>query len=356
MNKVNRFFASRWGIIAVGAVIGIIAALLQKLGNPGNMGICVACFERDVVGALGLHQAKIVQYLRPEIPAFVLGAFLAALLFREFRARTGSAPIIRFVLGMFAMIGALVFLGCSWRAILRLAGGDWNAIVGLAGFAIGIGIAVLFLKMGFSLGRSYPAKPVTGIAMPALMLGLLIFAIWYPSPPLFKTLKPVTGKIPPGAMYAPVWISIIAALVIGFLAQRTRFCSVGAVRDVLLMRDTHLLCGVAAFFAAALILNLILGQFHPGLAGQPIAHNVHLLNFFGLVLAGLSWALAGGCPGRQLFMAGEGDGDAAIFVLGMMSGAAIAHNFKTVGTGPNAWSAVIVGLIVVVGIGLLARE
>ena len=42
-----------------------------------------------------------------------------------------------------------------------------------------------------------------------------------------------------------------------------------------------------------------------------------------MVLAGLAFALAGGCPGRQLFLAGEGDGDSAIFVLGMVSGAAL---------------------------------
>ena len=54
-------FATRWGIIAVGAVIGVLAALLQKLGNPANMGICVACFERDMAGALGLHRAEVVQ-------------------------------------------------------------------------------------------------------------------------------------------------------------------------------------------------------------------------------------------------------------------------------------------------------
>jgi len=57
-------FATRWGIVAIGALIGILAALLQKLGNPGNMGICVACFERDIAGALGLHRAGVVQYLK----------------------------------------------------------------------------------------------------------------------------------------------------------------------------------------------------------------------------------------------------------------------------------------------------
>ena len=59
---MKNVFATRWGIIIVGAIIGVLAALLQKLGNPANMGICVACFERDIAGALGLHRAGVVQY------------------------------------------------------------------------------------------------------------------------------------------------------------------------------------------------------------------------------------------------------------------------------------------------------
>jgi len=111
----KNFFAGRWGIICVGAVIGILAGALQRMGNPGNpgnMGICVACFERDIAGALGLHRAGVVQYLRPEIIGFVLGALIAAVSFKEFKPRSGSAPIVRFVLGFFAMIGALVYIPC----------------------------------------------------------------------------------------------------------------------------------------------------------------------------------------------------------------------------------------------------
>ena len=133
MSKQRDFFSLRVGIIVVGVIIGILAALLQKWGNPVNMGLCMACFERDIVGALGMHRASIVQYLRPEIMGILLGSVIAALAFKEFKARTGSAPMVRFLLGMFAMIGALVFLGCPWRAMLRLAGGDWNAIVGIIG-------------------------------------------------------------------------------------------------------------------------------------------------------------------------------------------------------------------------------
>lgn len=127
------FFKKHWKIISCGIFIGIIATILQKFGNPANMGICVACFERDNAGALGLHRAALVQYIRPEILAFVLGSLVSSLAFKEFKPRGGSLPLVRFFLGFFAMMGALVFLGCPWRAFLRHAGGDWNAITAFAG-------------------------------------------------------------------------------------------------------------------------------------------------------------------------------------------------------------------------------
>jgi len=99
----------------------------------------------------------------------------------------------------------------------------------------------------------------------------------------------------------------------------------GSIRDVILMRDSHLLSGVLALLVVVIAGNLILGTFHAGFTPQPVAHSSHLWNFTGMVLAGLCFALAGGCPGRQLFLAGEGDGDAGVFVLGMIVGAGIAH-------------------------------
>jgi len=365
--RLTQFFASRWGIILAGTVIGILAPLLQKLGNPPNMGICVACFERDIAGALGLHRAGVVQYMRPEIIGFVLGALIAAYAFREFKPRVGSAPIVRFILGVFAMIGALAFLGCPWRAILRLAGGDLNAIIGLAGLAVGITVGVQFLKSGYSLGRSNKTYHSVGWIMPAIMIGfflLLVFRVQFSGGAIFFSKKG------PGAMYAPIFISLGAALIIGFLAQRTRFCTMGSIRDIILMRDTHLFSGVAALLVVAFIVNLILGQVKFGISAQPIAHSSHLWNFLGMALAGLAFALAGGCPGRQLFLAGEGDGDSAIFVIGMITGAAFAHNFglagkpdtivegvvKVGGISTAGMIAVIFGLVVCLIIGFSMRE
>lgn len=361
MAQFKNLFASRWGIIVVGGFIGVFAALLQKWGNPGNMGVCVACFERDITGALGLHRAAVVQYMRPEIIGFVLGSLIAAYLFKEFRSRAGSAPIVRFVLGAFAMIGALVFLGCPWRAMLRFAGGDGNAIFGLLGLIGGIWIGSLFLKGGYNLGRANKTHTSVGWLLPLTMLGFLVLMLIFPqvkgevkSGLLFYSLKG------PGAMHAPLVASLVVGLAIGFLAQRSRFCTMGAFRDLILFRQGHLFLGVVSLVVFAFITNLIIGQFHPGFLRQPVAHTMSLWNFGGMMLAGLAFALAGGCPGRQLFLAGEGDGDAAVFVFGMIMGAGFAHNFSLAsspkGIGPHGIAAVIIGLLVCLFIGFTMRR
>jgi YedE family putative selenium metabolism protein len=364
MKKLLSFLGTRPGIILVGAIIGVLAAMLVQFGNPANMGICVACFVRDIAGGLGLHRAAVVQYLRPEIPAFVLGSFLAALLAREWKPRTGSAPLVRFVLGALSMIGALVFLGCPWRAWLRLAGGDWNAIFGLLGLFAGVMVGIVFLKRGYSLGRNYASPRALGLVMPLLSIGLIALVVIGPLfgrnadgvavGPVFRS---ASG---PGAMAAPILISIAAGLIVGFLAQRSRFCTVGAVRDVVLFKDPHLLLGLLSLAFFAFLTNLVLGRFNPGFAGQPVAHTDALWNFGGMVLAGLAFTLAGGCPGRQLFLSGEGDGDAGVFVLGMLVGAGFSHNFNLASTpaGPSLHGpmAVIIGLVLVVLIGMGFRE
>ena len=171
-------------VISAGAAVGLAAIALTLLGNPANMGFCIACFLRDIAGACGLHSAAKVQYLRPEIIGLVLGAFIMSVATREFRARAGSAPAVRFVLGGFVMIGALAFLGCPLRMVLRLGGGDLNALVGLVGFTIGISIGVVFLKKGFTLGRSYEAKQGEGGVLPIVMAALLILVLAVPA--LFK--------------------------------------------------------------------------------------------------------------------------------------------------------------------------
>ena len=334
MKKIN------WLMIVCGVAVGLAALGLTLLGNPANMGFCIACFERDIAGALGLHSAAKVQYLRPEIIGLVLGAFIMSVATKEFRAKSGSSPATRFVLGMIVMIGALMFLGCPLRMILRLGGGDLNALVALAGFIAGILVGVAFLKKGFTLKRNYPATLVEGSVMPVVMIGLLLLALLVPSALKFS-------EEGPGSKHAAIAASLLIAMVVGALAQRSRLCMVGGFRDLILFRDGNLLLGFAAILVTVLIGNLCLNSFKLGFTGQPVAHSAWLWNFLGMFIAGWGSVLLGGCPLRQLILAGEGNGDSAVTVFGMITGAALAHNLSLAG---NADSVSEAGEYVVGGI------
>ena len=315
----------KWLLLG-GGLVGVIAVLLVVFGNPANMGFCIACFIRDIAGGLGLHQAAVVQYVRPEVIGLVCGAFIVALIGKEFSPRGGSAPMTRFVLGFGVMVGALVFLGCPLRMVLRIAGGDLNAVVGLVGFVAGILVGVVFLKKGFSLGRTYRLNKLEGGVITGINVLLLVALVAFPAILKFSTEGP-------SSKHAPLLIALIAGLAVGAIAQRTRLCMVGGIRDVVLFKDWTLLSGFLAILVAALIGNLITGKFHLSFADQPVAHTEWLWNFLGMTVVGLGSVMLGGCPLRQLILAGEGNSDSAVTVLGMFIGAACCHNFSLASSG-----------------------
>ena len=349
----SSLFSGVGGIVIAGAVVGLISALLVKLGNPGNMGFCIACFLRDIAGATKLQTAAVVQYFRPEIVGLVIGAMVMALVSKEFSPRGGSAPFTRFVVAAFVMIGALVFLGCPLRMILRIGGGDLNAVIALVGFAAGILVGICFLNKGFNLKRTYTVNKAEGFAFPIVLSALFVLCLLIPS--LFAF-----SEKGPGSMHVSVIIALAAGLIVGALAQKTRLCMVAGIRDAVLFKDWKLLIGFVTIIIAAMVGNLAFGQFHLGFSGQPIAHSVHLWSFLGMLVVGFGSVLLGGCPLRQLIMAGEGNADSAVTVMGYIVGAAFAHNFGLAGAaataesigGPSIYGkgAVIIGIIVLLAV------
>ncbi|UTC77295.1 YedE-related selenium metabolism membrane protein [Treponema sp. OMZ 799] len=329
-------------VIVTGAVIGIAALVLVRFGNPGNMGFCIACFLRDIAGALKLHNAGVVQYMRPEVIGLVIGAFVLAFAKKEFKPRGGSAAFTRFTLGFFVMIGALVFLGCPLRMFLRLGAGDLNAIFGLAGFVVGIVIGIFFLNKNFSLNRAYNQSKQEGVIPIIFMIVFFVLLVAFPSVLAFS-------EKGPGSMKAPIFLALAIGLVVGGLAQRSRMCTVGGIRDAIMLKDFHLLWGSLTVLVTVLVGSFILGKFNLGFAGQPVAHTDGLWNALGMVLAGWASVLLGGCPLRQLILTGEGNSDSAVTVVGLIAGAAFAHNFGLASSpkGPTSAGmiAVVVGLI-----------
>ena len=375
---------SKW-IILGGFVFGVLGALAVNWGNPNNMGICVACFLRDIAGALKLQTTASVQYLRPEILGFALGAFGTSMAFREWRPRGGSSPIIRFVLAMCVMIGALVFLGCPIRMLLRFSGGDLSALVALAGLILGVVVGVFFLKRGFTLGRATKMPAMAGLIIPIFALALFVLLI-IKSGVLAFSATPATGAAPPGALHVNPWLGLGLGLVVGFIVQRTRFCSIGGWRDLFLAKDFYLFSGLAAFVVGALAANYIAGNFavggllsnnhgdiiyHWGFTKQPIAlpyvdaagatiWSQYIWSFLGFSLVGLAATQMGGCPLRNIALAGEGDTDAGVSILGYIAGGAIAMNFLIASSGSGmgkygTW-AVAIGLVFCIALGFLMRE
>ena len=140
-------------------------------------------------------------------------------------------------------------------------------------------------------------------------------------------------------MHAPIIISLIGGLLFGAFAQKSRMCFAGGIRDAILMKNFDLLTIIAGLFVVMLIFNLATGRFVLGFNTPGIiAHSNHLWNILGMYAVGFAAVLAGGCPLRQLILAGQGSSDSAVTVLGMFFAAALCHNFglASSGTAMNA--------------------
>ncbi|MBN1128007.1 MAG: hypothetical protein JXA71_03425, partial [Chitinispirillaceae bacterium] len=86
------------------------------------------------------------------------------------------------------------------------------------------------------------------------------------------------------------------------------------------------------------------GQAHWGV--HIIGSSDTIWSFLALSVVGIASVFLGGCPFRQLVLAGQGSGDAAMALVGMAAGAAISYNY---GLAFSAGSLDIAGKIAVLG-------
>lgn len=339
--------------IALAAAVGAGAAAIVALGNPGNMGVCGACFLRDLAGALSLG-AKGPAVFRPEVAGIVLGATLLALVRGRFVARSGSHAVARFALGGLMAIGALVFLGCPFRTLQRLGAGDLNAWVALPGLLAGVGAGLLLERRGYSVGKTSPAPTAVGLVGPVAIAGVLA---------AFLAGGALKGPGPGesgGPAHAPWAWSLSISAFAGVALSATGFCTISAARQAF-TRPKPMLLAAAAIVVAFGAVSAATGRFSASFSA-PLAHSDALWGALGLALVGLSGALAGGCPVRQMVMTGEGNGDAFVTVAGLVTGGALAHawGLVSVPTSPGVAGgateagriAVVVGLAAALAFGL----
>lgn len=152
-----------------------------------------------------------------------------------------------------------------------------------------------------------------------------------------------TGILPKDAavFFVPI-VTLLLGLLIGYLAQRSGYCSIGGFRDYFLFRHTRLLSGYLALIAASFAGYLLFWLITPAamehffwavtsgpatpVPGAPGGLDTAAYLLFSIVpgfFVGFIAVLIGGCPIRQTVMASEGNYRAAWFIIGMCVGSVI---------------------------------
>lgn len=145
------------------------------------------------------------------------------------------------------------------------------------------------------------------------------------------------------AFYLVPIITLALGLVIGYLAQRSGFCSIGGMRDLMMFKHTRLFIGYLSLilfgFLGYLLFWLITPEAFPGfywavnnganpIPGAPGGLTLvgyYILAVIGGFGMGILGVLLGGCPLRQSVMSTEGNVRSVFFVIGMFIGAVIFH-------------------------------
>lgn len=310
--------------ITSAGIIGLFSSILSYTGNPINTGICISCFMENYAGALKLHKNIYMQYLRPEITFIILGSFISSLLRKEFQPRLSNSIIHSFFGGFFMIVGSAIFIGCPIKMLLKLAGGDLNAISGIAGLISGVYLGTLLLKDGIDTSL-FTIKKIQDSYSSYFLIAfiILIFLISILFPGTFA--ESISGG---GAEKAPLNLSITMGFIIGFISQISRFCVTGATRNSIILKNFTGIVALIFLILTAFITNILFNRFNLGIYGQPGSHTQWIWSYLGMLITGYIAVIIDGCPFRQLVKMGEGDINAQVSFLGMLMAGAFVQNFN----------------------------
>jgi uncharacterized membrane protein YedE/YeeE len=131
--------------------------------------------------------------------------------------------------------------------------------------------------------------------------------------------------------------SLIVGVIVGYLGQRSRFCTISGIRDFYLVKDPYRLKGLIGIFVGAVIGFTLVNLFNGNLQDfinkgewQTMPMLIDGLNVAPLILVPLSAiggfgmayfsVMAEGCPFRQHVMAGEGRLSGILYIAGLVVG------------------------------------
>jgi uncharacterized membrane protein YedE/YeeE len=123
-------------------------------------------------------------------------------------------------------------------------------------------------------------------------------------------------------------VTLVIGLILGYLGQRSRFCTISGIRDFYLIRDPYRLKGLIGIIVGGVlgfsIFRLIGGDF-PGFpllseginVQPPLLIPIMVFGAFGMAFFS---TMAEGCPFRQHIMFGEGRMSGILYIGGLVIG------------------------------------
>jgi len=123
------------------------------------------------------------------------------------------------------------------------------------------------------------------------------------------------------AMFA----TLVLGIVIGYLGQRTKFCTISGIRDFVMLKDSFRFKGLVGIIAGGLVGYTLFRLIGADIPNFPIGLDITsagilIAGIVGSVGMGFFSVFAEGCPFRQHVMAAEGKSSALLYLLGFYLG------------------------------------
>lgn len=123
------------------------------------------------------------------------------------------------------------------------------------------------------------------------------------------------------AMFA----TLVLGIVIGYLGQRTKFCTISGIRDFVMLKDSFRFKGLIGIIAGGLVGYTFFWLIGGDIPNFPIGMDITsagilIAGIVGSVGMGFFSVFAEGCPFRQHVMAAEGKSSALLYLLGFYLG------------------------------------
>ncbi|RLJ71325.1 hypothetical protein BCF55_1624 [Hydrogenivirga caldilitoris] len=331
----THLFRRQWPAWIGGISMGFIVVLMFVWGAPWGVTNGILVWGDNILKPILYPdsdvQSPIWQFTALINWAFLLGAFISALLGGDFRI---SIPSFKeFLMGAFGGtlmgIGAFLAFGCTIGAFLvgfgALSASGITMMIGLGiGTYTGLRLYMWLLTKGWGTpGRAIEVpvnfQVILGVVLMVITLGLIVL--------LDKKVSTYSPALGLGSVQVTAGSLIFFGAILGIINQRTRFCFVRAFREPFMTGEGNMTRAAALALIVAAVFGLIV-KFSPltnvleipdvkdilaiemtappSIKAMMIAPSFPIGSLIGGFIFGIGMTLAGGCSVGSFWRAGEG--------------------------------------------------